>query len=149
MHTLCVLCLHIVHAHLYARLEDVHDAQQRSSTKLTTGYFILQENELAKIDRMQDETIVKLRSEVEAGKQTLELLRVQCEARENELLAAQAQNSMLQEIIKELNEVVTDLRARFDREETEASSGRALVQRELYLEQSKAQILEQQLQVPT
>jgi hypothetical protein len=98
---------------------------------------------------MQDETIVKLRSEVEAGKQTLELLRVQCEARENELLAAQAQNSMLQEIIKELNEVVTDLRARFDREETEASSGRALVQRELYLEQSKAQILEQQLQVPT
>ena len=149
MHTLCVLCLHIVHAHLYARLEDVNDAQQRSSTKLTTGYFILQENELAKIDRMQDETIVKLRSEVEAGKQTLELLRVQCEARENELLAAQAQSSMLQEIIKELNEVVTDLRARFDREETEASSGRALVQRELYLEQSKAQILEQQLQVPT
>lgn len=112
-------------------------------------YFILQENELAKIDRMQDETIVKLRNEVEAGKQTLELLRVQCEARENELLAAQAQNSMLQEIIKELNEVVTDLRARFDREQTEASSGRALAQRELYLEQSKAQMLEQQLQVPT
>jgi hypothetical protein len=139
-----------MHAHLHARLKKVNDAHtQRSSTKLTTGYFILQENELAKIDRMQDETIVKLRSEVEAGKQTLELLRVQCEARENELLAAQAQSSMLQEIIKELNEVVTDLRARFDREETEASSGRALAQRELYLEQSKAQMLEQQLQVPT
>ena len=110
--------------------------------------MIPQENELAKVDKMQNETIEKLQKEIEAEKQSLELSRVQCEARESEILAAQAQNSILQETIKELNDIVIELRARVDREETDASSGRVLAQRELHLEQSKAQLLEQQLQVP-
>jgi glycerol-3-phosphate O-acyltransferase len=102
----------------------------------------VQENELA---RMQTETIGNLKGEVDAGKEMLEFSRVQYEAKESEMQAALAQNAILQETIRELNDMVSDLRARHEQGESNSSSDRILAQRELQLEQDKSKILEEKL----
>lgn len=102
----------------------------------------VQENELA---RMQTETISDLKGEVDASKEMLEFSRVQYEAKDSEIQTALAQNAILQETIRGLNDMVSDLRSRQEQGESNSSSDRILAQRELQLEQDKSKVLEEKL----
>ena len=102
----------------------------------------VQENELAK---MQTETLSELQGEVDAGKEMLEFSRVQYEAKESEMLAAVAKTAILEDTIKELRDLVAELRSRTEQGESNSSSERELARRELQLEQEKSNLLQGKL----